>query len=335
MTFDAAIVGGGPAASVIAMLLARAGRSCVILERGDDTGDKPGESLPPSARPLLEQLGLWDALEADGHRPCHGNRSSWGSDAVDEMPFLFSPYGHGWHLDRRRFEQLLATRAVEAGAQRRTRTRVAEGSRDDGVWHLRCDDGTTVDARFAVDATGRASWLARRAGATRIVDDTLVAYVSFEGGEPRDSFTFVEARETGWQYTAPIPDGRVVTMFVTDPSIPFEPRTGARRVDASSIRLDRVTGEGWLAIGDAAAALDPLSSHGLGSALAGAIEAARAIVSGSFTRYERMLDAMWSSYVRVRHATYALERRWPESHFWSRRVYNHAFKNPHQELPLP
>src|SRR5215213_9445087 len=118
MTFDVAIVGGGPAASVTAWMLARGGASCVILERGDDAGDKPGESLPPSARPLLEQLGLWDALEADGHLPCHGNRSSWGSDAIDEQPFVFSPYGHGWHVDRRKFEALLIARALEAGAER-------------------------------------------------------------------------------------------------------------------------------------------------------------------------------------------------------------------------
>jgi 2-polyprenyl-6-methoxyphenol hydroxylase-like FAD-dependent oxidoreductase len=144
------------AASVTAMLLARAGKSCVILERGDDSGDKPGESLPPSARPLLEQLGLWDALEADGHRPCHGNRSRWGSDVVEELPFVFSPYGHGWHLDRRRFERLLISRC---GAERRTGTRVVEV---DGRWRFRCNDGSTVESQFAVDATGRAAWLARR-----------------------------------------------------------------------------------------------------------------------------------------------------------------------------
>src|SRR5688572_21695926 len=143
--FDVAIVGGGPAASVTAMLLARAGKTCVILERGDDTGDKPGESLPPSARPLLEQLELWDALEADGHRPCHGNRSRWGSDVVEEMPFVFSPYGHGWHLDRRRFERLLISRAL--GVERRTETRVVEATRDEH-WKLRCDDGSVVAARF-------------------------------------------------------------------------------------------------------------------------------------------------------------------------------------------
>ena len=331
---DVVIVGGGPAASVTATLLARAGRSCLILERGDDTGDKPGESLPPSSRPLLEQLGIWEQLEADGHLPCHGNRSSWGSDAIDEMPFINTPYGHGWHVERRRFEKLLIDRALSAGAQRKTSIRVAEAKHVGRMWQLRCDDGTTVDAKFAVDATGRASWLARRCGATRIVDDTLVAYVSFVDGPTDDSFTFVEATENGWWYTAPIPGGRAVTMFVTDPAIPFEPLAGARRVDASSMRLDHVTGEGWLAVGDAATALDPLSSHGLGSALAGGIEAARAIVAGSFDRYNRMVDMMWDSYVRVRHATYDLERRWPNSPFWSKRLYNGAPKFSRQE-PQP
>jgi flavin-dependent dehydrogenase len=131
-----------------------------------------------------------------------------------------------------------------------------------------------------------------------------------------DSFTFVEAVENGWWYSAPIPDGRIVRMFVTESGGSAAAVQSSRRVDASSMRLDRVTGDGWLAVGDAATALDPLSSHGLGNALAQAIEAASAIVSGSFARYERMVDTMWESYVRVRHATYALEQRWPHSPFW-------------------
>ena len=102
------IVGGGPAASAAALSLARRGIASTIIERGDDQGEKPGESLPPSARPLLESLGI----SPDDHLPSTGNRSSWGSDAVDDMPFLFSPYGNGWHLDRRRFEKELIARAI-------------------------------------------------------------------------------------------------------------------------------------------------------------------------------------------------------------------------------
>lgn len=343
MRFDVAIAGGGPAASVTAMLLARAGASCVMLERDEEAGDKAGESLAPAARPLLEELELWDALEEDGHRPCHGNRSVWGANAVDEMPFVFTPYGHGWHLDRRRFERLLSDRAVEAGAVRRTGCRVVDAREHS----LTCDDGTRVEADFFVDATGRASAIARRFGARRVVDDVLVAGVAFleNGGRGmEDSFTLVEAVEHGWWYSAPLPDGRLMTMFVTDRSCVAGPAPGPGRrpaeaagaphtferirangyamrplrwVDAGSSRLDRVAGDGWLAVGDAATALDPLSSHGLGNAMATAINASRAIVSRDLDRYTTAVDAMWSGYVALRRGTYALERRWESSPFWN------------------
>ena len=85
------------------------------------------------------------------------------------------------------------------------------------------------------------------------------------------------------------------------------------------MRLDRVAGPGWLAIGDAATALDPLSSHGLGNALFTGMRAADAIASGNFDDYERAVDKMWNVYVSRRRELYASERRWPSSPFWSRR----------------
>ena len=121
MRIPVAIVGGGPAASVAAVSLARRGIDSIILERGDDRGDKPGESLPPSALPLVQSLGIADAL--DDHLAVHGQRSAWGGEVADEMPFLFLPYGNGWHLDRRRFEQLLINRALAWGAVRRAGAR--------------------------------------------------------------------------------------------------------------------------------------------------------------------------------------------------------------------
>lgn len=352
MKTDVAIVGGGPAASAAAIMLGRAGIATAIVERGDDRGDKPGESLAPAVRPLLEQLGVWDDLRADGHLPCHGNRSSWGADAVDELPFIFTPYGHGWHLDRRKFERLLATRAAAAGAQRVTQTSVVDVQRDGDAWRLQCDGGSFIDARFVIDATGRASSIARRMGAQRIVDDTLIALVAFlvpEGEGDRDSFTLVEAVEHGWWYSAVLPDARLAAMFVTDPVVVSArsartsdgwnallaqaPLTRARVeahryrlphiprcVDAGSARLDRVAGKGWLAIGDAATALDPLSSHGIAAALAGGIEAARAIAEGSTERYERVVDAGWIAYVAMRRSFYAAERRWSDTPFWRRRT---------------
>jgi len=74
MRYDVAIAGGGPAAAAAALVLARAGARAIVIERGDDRGDKPGESLAPAAKPVLQRLGVWDDLARDGHLPCHGNR---------------------------------------------------------------------------------------------------------------------------------------------------------------------------------------------------------------------------------------------------------------------
>jgi len=96
-------------------------------------------------------------------------------------------------------------------------------------------------------------------------------------------------------------------------------------VPATSSRLDRATGDGWVAVGDAAMAFDPLSSKGLTHALASGIRAGEALdyaLAGNATA----LDAYGSSasdafreYSRQRTIYYGRERRWPRSVFWRRR----------------
>jgi flavin-dependent dehydrogenase len=345
MTFDVAIAGGGPAAATAAMLLARAGARTILIDRWDDgeekRSDKPGETLAPAAKPLLQRLGVWDDLQRDGHLPCHSNRSVWGSDAVDELPFVFSPYGHGWHLDRRRFDRRLNERAVEAGAERAAATSVVAVSRAGDRWRLACRGAVEeVEAKFVVDATGRASRIARLLGARRTVHDPLVAVVAFLESDDgaRDSYTLVEAAENGWWYTAPLPSNRLALMFITEapldePAFAFPPHTLARVerhgyqitaaprvVDAGSARLDRFGGDGWLAIGDAAASLDPLSSHGIAAAMHGGMLAAEAILTGESQGYFRAIEGMWNGYTSMRRAFYAAERRWVAAPFWKRRI---------------
>ena len=323
-----AIVGGGPAASAAALSLARRGIASMIIERGDDRGDKPGESLPPAARPLLRALEVEGALE--GHLVSHGNRSAWGSGAIDEMPFIFSPYGHGWHLDRRRFERLLIDRATAAGVARRTKTRVDAIARRGRGWRLRLGDGAEVDCAFVIDATGRAAWLARRLGAARVHHDRLIASVAFLEGGHCDATTLIEATENGWWYSAALPDQRLAGMVVSDAARPctVAPLTRARieaggyamtapprRADAGSARLDRVCGDGWLAVGDAAMSCDPLSSHGLLTALATGLAAGET----SLDEYQAFVDASWRAYARTRAACYAAEPRWADAPFWRNR----------------
>ncbi|HKS21259.1 MAG TPA: hypothetical protein VJZ76_00560, partial [Thermoanaerobaculia bacterium] len=290
------------------------------------------ESLAPSVKPLLDALGL--DLERDGHLPCYGHRSTWGSDVPVEMCFDFNPYGHGWHLDRARFEERLAELA---GCPRLLNTRIVDV---ESGWRV-ITDRETILADFLIDATGRRAALARRLGARIVRDDTLFAHVFFidrgqgtgNGGQVEpytenttcapfpvpcplidDTYTTIEAAEDGWWYRAPVPNGRTVAMFVSDHRV-----HDAHIVDASSARLDRVTGDRWLAIGDAATALDPLSSHGLGNALFTGMRAAEAIATGDFAAYEHDVGVVWSAYVSRRRELYAQERRWPSSPFWSKR----------------
>jgi flavin-dependent dehydrogenase len=331
---DVAIAGGGPAASAAAIALRRHGLSCAIVERGDGGGSRVGESLAPSVKPLLAALGL--DLERDGHLPCHGHRSTWGSDTPVEMPFDLSPYGHGWHLDRRKFDERLAELA---DVPRFTNTRVLDIEREHGRWRVTCHSeepgreglraartprslatlGMTVDADFLIDATGRRAAIARRLGARIVRDDTLLAHVYFLDVKIDDTYTQIESAEDGWWYCAPVPGGKVVAMFVTSASRRPDRPHPAAVLDASSFRLDHVAGPRWLAIGDAATALDPLSSHGLGNALFTGMRAADAIVTGDFAAYETAVDTMWNAYVSRRRELYAAERRWPSSPFWSRR----------------
>jgi flavin-dependent dehydrogenase len=94
---------------------------------------------------------------------------------------------------------------------------------------------------------------------------------------------------------------------------------------ARSQRLDRFTGIGWCAVGDAAMAFDPLSSRGIAKAVAEGRLAADAIaahLSGDRTAlhdYGTVLEEEYRDYRLTRASYYALERRWPSSEFWRRR----------------
>ena len=110
------MLGGGPAGLSAAIGLAGRGLRIILVTLARGEGDRIGESLSPAAGPLLRELGVWEDFVADGHAPCFGNASAWGSGEFRHHDFLRDPHGHAWHIDRRRFERRLAERAEAAGA---------------------------------------------------------------------------------------------------------------------------------------------------------------------------------------------------------------------------
>ena len=170
-----------------------------------------------------------------------------------------------------------------------------------------------------------------------------------------DSLTTIEAVPDGWWYTAAIPDRRRVVAFFTDRDLcPNEVRSiegfgrllaGTELVGdvvagsplryelrqpmlfcaAGSAWLERPSGPGWLATGDAAACFDPLSSQGILTAILMGRTAGDAAISllvdpdAGTDAYDTRYRAVIDRFLDEHRTMYDLERRWPDAPFWARR----------------
>jgi flavin-dependent dehydrogenase len=311
---DVVVIGAGPAGSTAALRLRHHGVGQVLLaDAGGFDGIRIGESIPPDTGVLLAELGLLPGFLAQGHERCLGSCSSWGDDELGYNDFVTNPYGHGWHLDRNRFDAFLAHQAAERGARLELGWRLETAERRPaGGWRLIFQTAggrrRHVDAGLVVDATGQRACFARLAGARRRTADRLICVAGrFElaAGSRFGKLTLLEARGYGWWYAARLASGEAVVAVTTDPEtcrrrrlreplswlchLAHTRHLGARldggallpgslrAWPASSCRLEPPHGEDWLAAGDAASAYDPLTSQGIYKALAGGLRAGDAI----------------------------------------------------------
>ena len=180
---DVLIFGAGPAGAVAALNLAPTWR-VILVERKAQAVRRIGEALPPAARRLLTDMGLFDAFLAEGHVPCYGNRAVWGNADPVEADFTRDPDGPGWHLDRARFDGWLRRAAIACGARILTPARLVTIQRIGEGWRAQLATvrgQVDVAAGFAIDAGGRAAPLARRLGAQRRATDRWSAAGSMAG----------------------------------------------------------------------------------------------------------------------------------------------------------
>ena len=169
---DVLVIGGGPAGSTAATLLARQGHSVLLLDKDRHPRFHIGESLLPANLPLFEQLGVADEIRAIGitkHAaefvsPAHGNRKQAFefAQAWDKtMPFAYQ-------VRRSEFDRILLDNAARSGAQVFQQCKVEsvdlEATPEWAEARARHADGReiTCRARFVVDASGRDTFLASR-----------------------------------------------------------------------------------------------------------------------------------------------------------------------------
>ncbi|WP_189799520.1 glycine oxidase maturase GoxB [Tateyamaria sp. syn59] len=347
MIHDVAVLGGGIAGATAALRLAQAGLQPLWIAPPQGDGFKPGEHLSAAALPLLKALGSDAILQSQVHRHAHSTYSAWGSHLLIERNAIVQLEGPPTVLDRSAFEDALTALAIQTGA-RRTYETVRDVRIHEDTWHI----GTNSDpvtARFVFDATGRTAVVASK-HATRFQADKLgCQYALFKTTEttaPRP-VTLIEAEERGWWYMSLLANGQVVLNFYTDTDLSSfdnaELESHAHRTTAIATYLTehgyrmlsrpaRLTtnstwiapaiGPGWVAIGDAAAAFDPLSSHGMTTALWSAIAATDAFIARDRQKMQEYADSVAKGvrdYLSARSAVYARETRWPNSPFWARR----------------
>ncbi|WP_046006565.1 tryptophan 7-halogenase [Pseudoalteromonas rubra] len=358
--FDVVIVGGGPAGAATGIALQNIGVGKVfVAEAGTYSKPKIGESIPPDTRKLFQRLNIADAFELQGHEPCLGSFSCWGSEQLGFNDNLFNPLGAGWHLDRRRFDKFMADQFTQGGGLLAGETRFASVSVAHNAtypFQLSFDNQPPVRCRFVVDATGQPAIVARKFGAQIKMQDAMLSIAAYFDCKDTDlnalKLTLLEAINLGWWYCASIPNNQLVVSLTTDATIAKEyalkdPKNWfallnqtahlAGRVNTlappahlhywktPSSLLNPPAGNGWLAVGDAASCYDPISSQGVYKALATGLKAAQAIADwldnkpNTLGEYRQYIGNEFINYLTQREYFYQQEQRWQDALFWQQR----------------
>jgi flavin-dependent dehydrogenase len=218
---DVVVIGGGPAGSTAAAMLARRGHKVIALEKAHHPRFHIGESLLPMNLPLFERLGVRDKVhelgvfkpgadfEADNER---GYNTYAFSRAIGKSP------PHAYQVWRQDFDKMLYEHARTLGADAREGHEVVsvdqKGPRDSRV-AVRSDDGRDymITARYVVDASGRDAFLSARKRLRRKNDlhQSAAIFGHFRGAERRAGedagnisiYSFAH----GWMWMIPLPDG--------------------------------------------------------------------------------------------------------------------------------
>ena len=317
---DVLVIGGGPAGSTAAGLLAEYGHDVVLLEKARHPRFHIGESLLPANLPLLERFGVADKV-------CAVGMEKWGAEFVSpwdgrRQEFQFAnawdksqPFAY--QVRRSEFDEILLRRAGELGARviEECRVREVEFVAGGAKVHAEFSDGrpATFSATTVVDASGRDTLLANRLGDKQRSKkhNSAAMYGHFAGAQrytgKRAGNITIYWFDHGWFWFIPLADGTSSIGAVVWPNY-LKTRKGpvkdfflatialcpplAERLSAATLTTEveatgnysyecaRSYGSNFLLIGDAFAFIDPVFSSGVMLAMNGGIAAAEAIHAG-------------------------------------------------------
>jgi flavin-dependent dehydrogenase len=299
--YDVAIIGGGPAGSTAATLLAKAGRKVIVLERDKFPRFHIGESLLPFSMATFSRLGLDEKLRAGFVEKYGGEIAEAGGEKATKFYFkdgFGARTDRSYQVLRSEFDKMLLDHARENGAEVHEETSVDEVTFSNGNCQLRLNGRKTgnIEANYVLDASGRNSVIGTKFKLKKNYEHlkklSLFAHykgVAREAGID-GTLTRMVRTLTSWFWVIPLKGDRTSIGVVLDTAefkksklspeeffvraLQQQPlmrdRIGeGRRISEVysaadySFRNEKLAGERWLLAGDAAGFIDPVFSSGV------------------------------------------------------------------------
>jgi flavin-dependent dehydrogenase len=347
---DVAIIGAGPAGLTAALVLLKLGYGVAVSERRGFPRPNVGESLTPGVIGILNYLDAGHILSRVPHATALQAVRLWQSRQ------RFEDTIHSPHIivDRGSFDlELLRVTQARGARCFQPATGSSVRGKADEAWELTIDGEKArhrVRARYLLDARGRTAVRARLSCAPALLALWAECPRSTLSPEAR-----TEATPRGWLWGSPLADGRYRIMGFCDPASVRKGRPAlskwfgswlqeARlfRAASSAVSAQRlnvcaatpyVAANAWrrhhAKLGEAAFAIDPLSSSGVESAMRFSLQAVTAVHTVlSDAADEELARDFFRSHLREavdRHAKWiaeAYESAWPSASepFWRARV---------------
>jgi geranylgeranyl reductase family protein len=369
--YDVAIIGGGPAGSTAAALLARAGRRVIVFEREKFPRFHIGESLLPFSMKAFTRLGLHEKFTRAGFMKKFGGEM-FGSCSEKGNKFYFkdayrSQTDHSYQVTRADFDKVLLDHAAESGAEVHEETAVARVTfANEHVDLAIGQNGSSRDirARYVIDASGRNSVLGNQFGIKKTYDhlQKLSIFAHYDGVWRPDgidaTLTLLIRGIDRWFWVIPLTLERTSIGIVLDKEtfrnsklsaedfleqalaeqpIIAKRMTSARRATEVHVAADfsyrstKLHGPRWLLAGDAAGFIDPIFSSGVFLAVFSGEQAADAL--NEFLDHPERAKKLFRRYERAVNRAMDIYLRFVNA--WYTKEFIEVFLAPRDVFGLP
>ena len=230
--YDAVVIGGGPAGSTAAAVLAMNGRRVALFDKDVFPRYHVGESMIPYCYFPLQRIGLIEQLKKSNFTRKYSVQFASASGRLSQ-PFYFQEHfdheaSQSWQVKRSEFDRMLLENAGQKGAEVyqgwRVRESIESGGRFEGVIaQNEAGERRTFSARITIDASGRNGFFSTRNG-WRTMDETLrkISIWTYYKGAMRDkgidegATTVAYIPEKGWFWYIPMADDIASVGVVAD-----------------------------------------------------------------------------------------------------------------------